>query len=93
MREAISEFLLVIEHSRGTKIALLLGVLFFVGFHLAGQAFAGKFELHGMLAPMTDLVRVRLMHGYDKAAWAALVGFLLAAVRNYKKDRRRLFEI
>lgn len=93
MREAIAEFLLVIEHSRGAQVALLLGVLFFFGFQLAGQVFVGQFELHGILAPMTDLVRDRLMHGYDKAAWAALVGFLLAAVKSYKKDRRRLFEI
>lgn len=93
MRDAIAEFLLVIEHSRGTQVALLLGVLFFVSFQLAGQVFVEQFELHGILAPMTDLVRDRLTHGYDKAAWAVFVGFLLAAVRSYRKNRRRLFGI
>jgi hypothetical protein len=93
MREAIAEFLVVVEHSRRTQIALVLAVLFFVGLQLAGLVFVGQFELHGILAPMTDIVRDRLMHRYDKAAWFALGGFLLTAVKCYRKDRRRLFEL
>lgn len=93
MLDAIADFFLVLVHSTRTQVALVLAVLFFVGLQLAGQLFAGSFELHGVLAPMTELVRDQLMHRYDKAAWLAFGGFFLVAVKCYRKDRRRLFDL
>ena len=46
--------------------------------------------LHGALAPLTDVVREKLFHRYDKAAWASLAACLLLAVKLYRKDRKRL---
>lgn len=63
---------------------------FFVGILLMGQGLVGSLELHGPLAALTDVVRDKLMHRYDKAAWAALASFALLAVKTYRKDRRRL---
>jgi hypothetical protein len=47
-------------------------------------------EQHGPMAPLTDVIRDALKHRYDKVAWMALGGFLLVAIRAYRKDRRRL---
>lgn len=72
-------------------MALVLGVFFFVGITLLGDVMAGSLELHGPMAALTDLVRDKLMHRYEKAACAALGAFALLAIKAYRKDRRRLF--
>jgi hypothetical protein len=51
---------------------------------------AERIELHGVMVPLTDVIQELLLHRYLKAAWIALVGFLLLAVRLYRKNRRRL---
>jgi len=38
----------------------------------------------------TDVIRDALVRRYDKTAWMALGGFLLVAIKAYRKDRRRL---
>lgn len=90
MKDWLEETLIVLAHSSRTQIAIVFGVVFFVGFILAGQYFVGNLELHGVLAPLTDVVREGIWQRYDKAAWATLAGFLLLAVKLYRKDRKRL---
>lgn len=90
MRDWMEEVLMVVAYSTRTQLAIVFGVVFFVGFLLAGQVFVGRIELHGFLEPLTNVIKDRLLHRYDKAAWIALGSFLLLAVRAYRKDRRRL---
>lgn len=90
MKDWLEEILIVLAHSSRTQIAIVFGVVFFVGFLLAGEYFVGRIEFHGAMAPLTDVVRERIWYRYDKAAWAALVGFLLLAVKLYRKDRKGL---
>lgn len=93
MSEASEEFLVVLIHSTSTQLALICGVVFFVATMVAGDYFTSHIEFHGLLAPLTDVIRESIAHRYDKVAWAALFGFVLLAFRCYKKDRRRLFDL
>jgi zinc transporter ZupT len=91
MREALEEFLVVFSHSTKTQLALLFGLGFFLGTMAVGNYFTNHVELHELLAPLTDVIRKKIAHRYDKIAWAIFFGFLFLAVRCYKKDRKRLF--
>jgi len=92
VRDWIEEVLMVVAYSTRTQLAIMFGAVFFVGFMLAGQVLVGRIELHGFLAPLTDVIRDRLLHRYDKAAWIALGSFLLLAVKAYRRDRQRLLD-
>jgi len=93
MSDWLEEILIVLAHSPRTQFAVAFGVASFVGFILAGEYFVGRFELHGMLAPLTGVVREHLWSRYDHAAWGALVSSLLLAVRLYRKDRTLLLGV
>jgi len=86
----LAEAWVVLCYSTRTQLAISCGVVFFIGILLVGQTLVGGLELHGPLAPLTDVVRDRLMHRYDKAAWIALGSFWLLAIKFYRKDRKRL---
>lgn len=90
MRDALYEFLIVFAHSTRTQLAVLFGFVFFIGINLLGDHFVSHFEIRGLLSPLTDVIREKIAHRYDKVAWASLVSFLLLAIRCYKKDRKRL---
>lgn len=90
MRDWLEEVWVVVGNSTGAQLAIICGVVFFVGILLVGQTLVHGFELHGHLAPLTDVLRDRLMHRYDKAAWIALGGFWLMAIKFYRKDRKRM---
>jgi hypothetical protein len=90
MRDIVEEVWVVLCHSARTQLAIFFGLGFFIGILLVGDVLVGGLELHGPLEPLTDVIRDRLAHRYDKAAWFALGSFLLLAVRFYRKDRKRL---
>lgn len=92
MREALEEFLVVLAYSTKTQLAVIFGLAFFVGTMVAGDYFTSHLEIRGILAPVTDVVREKIAHRYDKVAWASLASFLFLAVKCYKKDRKRLFD-
>ena len=92
MREALEEFLVVLAYSTKTQLAVIFGLAFFVGTMVAGDYFTSHLEIRGILAPVTDVVREKIAHRYDKVAWASLASFLFLAVICYKKDRKRLFD-
>jgi hypothetical protein len=81
---------IVLCHSTRAQLAILFGCVFFVGILLLGQHLVDGLQLQGPMAPLTDAIRERLMHRYDKAAWVALGGFLMLAIRSYRRDRKRL---
>lgn len=93
MSDWLAEIWVVLCHSTRTQLAIVLGAIFFVGILLMGQLLVSGLALHGLMAPLTDVVRDRLMHRYDKVAWVALVSFFLLAIKFYRKDRRRLLGI
>lgn len=93
MRDWLAEMWVVLCYSTGTQLALAFGMTFFVGIMFMGDALVGRLELHGPLAPLTDVIRDALMHRYDKAAWVALVGFVVVATKAFRRDRRRLLGV
>jgi hypothetical protein len=93
MKDWLAEWLVVLAYSWRTQFALVLGVVAFMGLMLAGDYLVGKIELHGALAPLTELVRDQLFQRYDKAAWTSLAACLLLALKLYRKDRRRLLDL
>lgn len=90
MSDLLEEVWMVLCHSARTQLAIFFGVLFLFGTLLLGDVLVGGLELHGPLAPLTEVIRERVAHRYDKAAWFALGSFLVLAVRFYRKDRKRL---
>lgn len=91
MREALEEFGVVLAYSTKTQLAILFGLGFFVGITATGDYFTSHVAFHGILAPIIDVIREKIAHRYDRAAWAALFSFFFLAVRCYKKDRKRFF--
>lgn len=90
MLDWLSEVLVVFCHATRTQIAIALGLIIFAGTLLMGHVLVGGIYLRGPMAPVADVIRDALIHRYDKAAWMALGGFLLVAIKTYRKDRRRL---
>ena len=82
-----------ISQSTKTQLAITFGLISCVSLLLLGVVRIGRIELHGALAPLTDVVKEKLMHRYDKAAWAALAGFAFLAFKTNRKDRRRLLGV
>ncbi len=89
MLEWFEEFLVILTHSKRTQLAIVLGVTSFISILAAGECFVGRVNIHGALAPMTDVIREALLGRYEKAAWASLGGFMLLAIKGYRKDRKK----
>lgn len=93
MPDWLEEVWIVVSYSTRTQLAIAFAFIFFFGFLLVGQVLVGRIELHGFLAPLTDVIRAQLFGRYDRAAWAALGSFSLLAVKTYRKDRQRLLSL
>ncbi len=93
MKDWLTEILVVLAYSPRSQFAIVLGLVSFAGFMLAGEYFVGQIELHGVLAPLTHVVREKIGQRYDKEAWASLASCLLLAVKLYRKDRKRLLSL
>lgn len=86
------EFLLVLSYSRRSQVALVLAVTSFFGALLLGEHLVSEVELHGALAPLTEVIQEKLLHRYDRLAWFGLLSFLGLAVKLFLKDRKRLLQ-
>lgn len=84
------EFFYVLALSRRTQIILLVGLFFFAGLMIGGAYASSHFELKSIPGPLAEVIRDKLLHRYEKAAWAVLGMSILAAVKFYRKDRKRL---
>ena len=93
MTNWFEEFLVVLAYSRRTQWAIGLGMVSFVVILAAGDYFAGHLSFQGIFTPLSDPVREALLGRYDKAAWSSLGGFLVLAVKCYRKDRKRLLAL
>lgn len=84
------EFLVVFAYSKRTQWVLIIGLVFFFGLMLGGAYWSDHLELKSLSAPVAEVVRDKIVHRYDKAAWGILVATLFAAIKCYRKDRKRL---
>jgi hypothetical protein len=89
----LQEFLIVLAYSKRTQLALVLGVVFALVLWVAGEYLVGRISFVGPLAPLTAVVREKLMHRYDKAALLCFLGFLALAAKSYLRDRKRLLQL
>jgi hypothetical protein len=69
MRDYFTAILMVIAHSCRTQAAIILGVIFFITINLVGDYYLANFQLSGQMSGLTDLIKEKLAHRYDKAAW------------------------
>ena len=89
--DCISELLLVLFYSKKTQYAILIGIFGYLAINLVGDYMLRDFHLTGLLAPLNDLVKDKLIGKYDKAALCCLCSFWMLAIKLYIKDKRRLF--
>ncbi|MDD4926693.1 MAG: hypothetical protein PHF58_09355 [Methylotenera sp.] len=88
----VEEFFLVLAYSVRTQLAIIFGVVFFVGILLLGHHFAETLHFGGYLAPLADAIRPYIEMRYEYAAWGALYTFFGVAIRVYLKDRKRFLQ-
>lgn len=91
MKDYFTEILIVIAYSGRTQAAIILGVLGFIVISLVGDYYLANFHLSGQMSGLTDVVREKFSHRYDKAAWVALFSFWSLAFKLYHKDKKKLW--
>jgi hypothetical protein len=90
LRKFFTEILVVIAYSGRTQAAILLGMIGFIVINLIGDFYLADFQLSGYMAPLTEVIKEKLLHRYDKATWCALFSFWFLAVKFYKKNRKKV---
>ncbi len=90
MKDYLTEILIVIAYSGRTQAALALGMIGFITINLVGDYYLANFQLSGHMAPLTEVIKEKLLHRYDKAAWGILISFWWLAVKFYRKDRKKM---
>lgn len=88
----VEEFFLVLAYSVRTQLAIIFGVVFFVGILALGHHFSETLHFKGYLAPLAAAIRPYIEMRYEHAAWGALFTFLGLAIKVYLKDRKRFLE-
>jgi hypothetical protein len=91
MKDYFCEFLFVLSFSRKTQYAIILGAVGYVLINLVGNYQLHNFHLTEYLEPLSDVVKDKLIGKYDKAAQGCLVSFWLLAIKQYRKDKKRLY--
>ena len=91
MKDYFTEILLVIAYSGRTQTAIIMGMIGFIVINLVGDYYLTNFQLVGPMAAVTDVIKEKLIHRYDKAAWGVLFGFWWLAAKFYRRDRKRLW--
>lgn len=86
----LEENFLVLSYSTRTQVAIILGMFSFILFLTYGYFAVESFELIGVMAPLTAVLKPNLAHRYEAAAFGSLFSFLGVATKLYRKDRKRL---
>lgn len=86
----MQDWLLVLERSTRAQVAIFIGLIGFVLTLWVGQHMVERVVFEGMLAPLGDALRDKLMGHYEKAAFGVLFSSLFAAWRFLRRDRKRL---
>lgn len=91
MKDYFTEILIIIAYSGRTQAAIILGMIGFIVINLVGDYYLANFQLTGPMAGLTDVIREKFAHRYDKAAWGVLFSFLWLAFKFYHKDKRKFW--
>lgn len=91
MKDYLTEILTVIAYSGRTQAAIIFGIIGFIVVNLVGYYYSSDFQLHGQYVGLTDVIKSKLAHRYDKAAWAVLIGFWWRAFKLYQKDKKKIW--
>lgn len=86
----LDEVLLVLAYSARTQIAIVMGVIVSCTILIYGHFAVEQFELTGLLAPLTEIIRPYFDHRYDALALGSFFSFMGVAIKTYQKDRKRL---
>jgi hypothetical protein len=89
VKDYFTEILYALALSKRTQVALVLGIVFFVGISLVGEFYASRLHFSGPLAGLEQAVIPKLMKRYDKVALIALISFWVVAFKCYRRDKRR----
>jgi hypothetical protein len=90
MKDYFTEILIIIAYSGRTQAAIILGMLGFIVINLVGDYYLANFHLSGQMSGLTDIIKEKIAHRYDKAAWAVLFGFWWTAFKLYRKDKKKI---
>jgi len=90
MKDYFTEILMVIAYSGRTQAAIILGVIGFIVINLVGDYYLANFQLSGQMSGLTDIIKEKFAHRYDKAAWGVLLSFWWLAFKLYRKDRKKV---
>ncbi|MGZ8220890.1 MAG: hypothetical protein ACXWT0_04490 [Methylobacter sp.] len=82
---------MVIAYSGRTQAAIILGMIGFIVINLIGDYYLSNFQLSGQMAGLTDVIKEKLVHRYDKAAWGVLFSCWWLAFKLYHKDKMRFW--
>ena len=93
MKDQFTEFLVVLGRSSRTQWLLIVGVTFALGTWLVGNWWIDGIELQGSMAPMTEAIQLALRDRYGGVALGILVAAVAGAVKTYRQDRKRLFQL
>lgn len=86
----LDEALLVLAYSTRTQLAIVMGVVVSCAILIYGHFAVEQFELTGLMAPLTEVIRPYFEHRYDTLALGSLFSFFGLAAKAYRKDRKRL---
>lgn len=89
MKEYFIEILIVIAYSGRTQAAILLGLIGYISISLVGDYYLSNFQLSGQMVSLSEIVRDKFAHRYDKAAWGVFISFMFLAFKCYRKDRKK----
>ena len=89
MKDYFTEVLYVLALSTRTQMALIMGVVFFLGLSFFGELYVSRLHFSGPLAGLAQAVIPKLMKRYDKVALIALISFWVVAFKCYRRDKRR----
>jgi len=90
MKDYFTEILMVIAYSGRTQAAIILGMIGFIVINLVGDYYLDNFQLSGQMPGLTNIIKEKFAHRYDKAAWAVLFSFLGLAFKLYRKDKKKI---
>lgn len=93
MKGYFLEILIVIAYSGRTQAAILLGMAGFIVINLVGDYYLANFQLSGQFSVLTEVIRDKFVHKYDKAAWGVLIGFWWTAFKFYRKDKKKVWDL
>jgi len=91
MKDYFTDILIVIAYSGRTQAAIILGMVGFIIIDLVGQYSLSNFQLSSHMTGLTEIIKEKFAHKYEKAAWGTLASFWWVAFKLYKKDKKKLW--